>query len=459
MTAVFVLMNNRTAVVHDKELIMEGLEYLSSLSQWKGQGGFSLEPMKILMGELGNPQDSYKTIHVAGTNGKGSVSVMFASVFGSAGYKVGLTTSPHLIKQNERIVIDGLPISDDHLNRYAAQVMLAAKKKAVVLSYFEAITAISFIAFANENVDWAIVEVGLGGRLDATNVIKHPEACIVVSIGLDHVSILGNTVEEITREKAGILKPDSMAVIGRLNDSCCYEAKKAANTINVNKFMVLGQDFDYGLRDLVDDTRHILISMHDDDLGIVLEPGLLGSHQIDNAAIVAQTCKNLGIPKIAIEDGIRQARWPGRLQWISIHDRKILIDCAHNGAGASALSHYLKSGNIKGLSCIFGVLERQDWKDMILSLQPFISEWYLLEPPSDRKISSRVVQEFIKTLNVNAVIINDINGLDDVLEDSTSDLLFTGSIYLIGEVVQHFEKESNYRLPGMECLWIRRPLN
>lgn len=440
---------------------MKGLNYLNSLAaEWKGQGVFSLDSMRAVMTQLGNPQDSYKTIHVAGTNGKGSVSSMIASILGNVGYKVGLTTSPHLVIQNERITIDGFSISDELLNNAATEVMLASSKVSRTLSYFEALIACAFLSFRRESVDWAIIEVGLGGRLDATNVILRPEACVIVSIGLDHVSVLGNTLEEITKEKVGIFKSDSIAILGRLNDSCLFEAQKIAKAINVSKIRMLGHDFEYGLRDLVDSREYFLISMHDKiDSRITLNPGLLGAHQVDNAAVAAETCRILDIPVKSIEEGIKTARWPGRLQWISINNRKVLIDCAHNSAGAKTLADYLKRDGISNLNCLFGVLDRPDWKEMISMLIPFVNDWFLMDPPSERKVPSVVVSDYLKSQNTSSVICSNINELEGLMIGSSSDWLATGSIYLIGELVQHLERESNYHLPGTEHLWIRRPLN
>ena len=183
-----------------------GIAYLEKLTPWNGRGGFALEGIVKVLKRLGDPQDSYPTIHIAGTNGKGSVSSGISSILGAAGYRVGLNSSPHLQSLNERIAIDGLPIDSTALGEFCHDVRVAANRDLVELSFHEAITVVSFLAFREIGVEWAVVEVGLGGRLDASNVISRPAATAIVTIDYDHQAILGNTLAEIAAEKAGIIK-------------------------------------------------------------------------------------------------------------------------------------------------------------------------------------------------------------------------------------------------------------
>ena len=171
--------------------VQQGLSYLNTLTPWNGRGGFALEAISKILKRLDNPQDSYPSIHIAGTNGKGSVSSATASILAATGYKVGLNTSPHLQSLNERIVFDGLPISMETLGEFAYDIRSVSAKALEELSFHEAITALSFLAFREMGVEWAVVEVGLGGRLDASNVISRPAATAIVTIDFDHQHILG----------------------------------------------------------------------------------------------------------------------------------------------------------------------------------------------------------------------------------------------------------------------------
>ena len=174
--------------------VRSGLEYLSKLTPWNGRGGFALEYITKVLERLGNPQDSLPSIHIAGTNGKGSVSSAVSSILAASGYRVGLNTSPHLEQMNERLVVDGLSVSDEFLGEFAFAVRNAAQRALVELSFHEAITAIAFLGFREIGVEWMVMEVGLGGRLDASNVISRPAATAIVTIDYDHQAILGNTL-------------------------------------------------------------------------------------------------------------------------------------------------------------------------------------------------------------------------------------------------------------------------
>ena len=220
----------------------EGLKYLSSLAPWKGKGGFTLDKMRALMAELGNPQDTYHSVHIAGTNGKGSVTVALAAMAGAAGFRTGMTISPHLGTMNERIVIDGAPITDELLDIQATKVAEAQERLNIELSFFEGITACAFLAFHAVGVDWAILEVGLGGRLDATNVVRSPRACVIVSIDFDHQDILGPTLECIASEKAGIIKPRAPVYVGSVSKEARDVIYARARSLDAPIYFV-GQDF------------------------------------------------------------------------------------------------------------------------------------------------------------------------------------------------------------------------
>ena len=196
---------------------MKGLDYLATLTRWDGTGEFNLTALSRVLNYFGNPQDKVPSIHVGGTNGKGSVCVTTAAIIGAAGYRCGLATSPHLSRINERIVIDGHEVDDYSLSTLALELERSCVRKKETLTYHEALTAMSFLAFFENKVDWMVVEVGLGGTLDASNVISKPEISVITTIDFDHEDILGNSLRLIAREKAGIIKNGSRVVIGPMS--------------------------------------------------------------------------------------------------------------------------------------------------------------------------------------------------------------------------------------------------
>ena len=296
----------------------------------------SLDRIARLMDRIGNPQDSIRCIHVAGTNGKGSTCALIESVLRHAGYHVGLFTSPYLVDFRERIQVDRQNISDaDLIGCYEAVMQEEATLEAEgyePVNEFELVTAIGFLAFSRACVDYAVIEVGLGGRCDPTNVIKSPAVCCITPISLDHTAVLGSTVSAIAMEKAGIMKQGSPVV-------CSYQVPEALAVIR-SRASELGISFfapEYchaesvsrdGSRFLYDGTWYHIT--------------LLGRHQIQNAITAWETCKVIGIPDAAIRKGLSLATWPGRLHLI--HARSdILIDAGHNPAGIKTIIDALDS--------------------------------------------------------------------------------------------------------------------
>lgn len=390
-----------------------GLEYLKTLKPWAGQGGFRLEPMRQVMDALGNPQDSYRTVHVAGTNGKGSVSAMIASGLGSAGYKVGLNISPHLIELNERFVVDGVSLSDRQISQAALKVKDVADKEGILLSLHEALTAIAFVSFREAKVDYAVIEVGLGGRLDASNVINNPEAVVITSIGYDHVDILGDSLESIAYQKAGIIKKGRAVIVGEMDSSALDVIKSEARSLNSSCF-VLNEDFF--------------------ELGGI-QIALNGVHQRRNGAVAAKTLELLGISCTDIKNGLSNVYWPARLEEISYQSRRLLFDCAHNPAGMNTLCNYLKAQNLNEIIVVFGAISTKSWREMIDMLCPFASEWHILEPSSLSAVRSEDIGEYLSCNNIKVATYGDdyrkfINNINDL--DPNKLILCTGSIYLLG---------------------------
>jgi len=440
---------SRTTVVQS-----HGIDYLNSLAQWKGQGGFTLDSMAAVLEKLQNPQNSFRSIHVTGTNGKGSVGAMLSGILGAEGHKVGLTTSPHLIAQNERILIDGMPISDEKLNFFALQVYESSKASSVKLSYFEAITATAFLAFREEQVEYAVIEVGLGGRLDATNLIMKPDACVIVSIALDHTKILGEQEVQIAREKAGIFKEDTIAILGYLSANCANEAIEIAKKKHVSKIRRFGSEFNY---EHTEGGAFQFTSMHESKIEtLALQPSLLGSHQLHNATVAAEVALQLNVSKISIEQGIQNSYWPGRLEWIDHANGSLLLDCAHNSAGMNSLISYLDSSRLSSLTALFGVLERHDWKLMVDELIPFVAKWYLKDPPTDRAVSSKEVAEYLKSKGIQSDIITEFHEYFQNVKGQKTGLV-SGSIYLVGAFKKYLKEEQADK-SWQRPIWIRKEI-
>ena len=362
----------------------EALAFIHA-TDWKGSR-LGLERMRELMHRLGNPQDSLKFIHVAGTNGKGSTSTMLASILTAAGYKTGLYTSPHLVRVNERFRINGADIPDAALCRAAEAVKEAADGMSDAPTEFEILTAMGFRHFAAEKCDAVVLEVGLGGRLDATNVIPSPEAAVITNIGLEHTAILGHTLPEIAREKAGIIKPGTTAVTYPVNAAVdavyreiCAERGAvwrgaAFDTLQERAHSLAGQRFDY--KDEKDLTLH-----------------LLGEHQLRNAALAIETVsvlreKGWNIPESALREGLSAARWEARFELLRA-DPPVIADGAHNPQCVEALAHSLDV-YLPGRKVVFllGVLADKDYETMLARLLPYGKEFICLTPDSPRALGA-----------------------------------------------------------------------
>lgn len=362
---------------------MDGfMEFLQSVS-WQGSR-LGLERMTCLMKLLGDPQKKLKFVHVAGTNGKGSLTALVSSVLTAAGYKTGVYTSPHLVSYCERMVVDGAEIPERELFALAEEVKPLVEQMEDKPTEFELLTGMALLYFAQQGCDIVLLEVGLGGRLDATNVIDAPEAAVIMNIGLDHTGILGDTLEKIAGEKAGIIKegcavvaypgqPEVEAVYRRV----CAERHAALRKADLSRLTfvredLFGQTFHWG-------------DLHD------LTIGLLGEHQRRNAAVALETIevlreKGWSISDEAIRTGLEAARWPARLE-VLCREPLFILDGAHNGQCAQALADSLKS-LLPGQKIVFltGVLADKDYRDIMGLMMPMASEFFCLTPFSERAL-------------------------------------------------------------------------
>ena len=328
---------------------VETLNYIHSLGNFSKSA--TLDRMKTVLEVLGNPQNSFRSIHIAGTNGKGSVSAMLHCVFKTAGLKTGLFISPFILEFRERIQVNGEFIPEDELCDLAQTVI----NTGIRLTEFEFITAIAFLYYKNQNCDIVIVETGLGGRLDATNVLKNVEASVITKIGLDHTAILGDTIEQITREKCGIIKKAPVI-------TSCNQMKEALTVLkqynpiipNSKKLKVIKSDI--FLNEFVYD-------------GTLYKTSLTGEHQIENALTVIETALKLGVSKEILQNALANTFFPARMEVIS-KTPTVIIDGAHNPDGADALAKTM--GEYKGkITAIIGMCADKDCEKVLKTLLPF----------------------------------------------------------------------------------------
>ena len=377
--------------------MQETLDYLYGLTRFGMKLG--LEVITKLLNELDNPQFKFKSIHLAGTNGKGSVAAYLNSILQEAGYKVGMYTSPHLVKFNERIKINNQEISDEELIKLTELI----KSKESAATFFEFTTALAFLYFAEKKVDFVIAETGMGGRLDATNVLK-PEISVITNISFDHQKHLGDSLEEIAYEKACIIKEISKVVLGEDNFKEVFEKKCEEN--NSKLFVAEEQE---------------------------IKTPLLGEHQQENANTAVKVAKLLRIPNETIKLGIENTLWPGRLQYIS---KNILIDCAHNVAGIKKLREFvLKLANRKVL--VLGMAEDKEIAEMVRLIAPLFEKVIITQGNYKPAATNVIAEEVRKYVNDIKEIINVKEAMEEA-NDSIKEnelILVCGSIYLVGDVL------------------------
>jgi dihydrofolate synthase/folylpolyglutamate synthase len=321
-----------------------------------------LERMRAACAQYRHPERAAETLHIAGTNGKGSVAAMTAAIARAERRRAGLYTSPHLCRFHERIQVDGRPVADEVLYPVLADVL----ERCPDLTFFETATLVALVIFAQLEVDVAILEVGLGGRLDATNVLERPRACAITRIALDHTDRLGMDLGSIAREKAGIIKPHVPVVVGPLSPEALGEVESLARTANAR---VIRTDTDLELASFV--ARH--------------PPALEGAHQVDNAKVAVGLAREVGWSEAAMAIGLAAVRWPGRLEHIATPDGEVLLDAAHNPDGAAALAAALQAHQSPGkVALVFGAMADKDHAGMLAVLAPVAAKRVYIAPDGRR---------------------------------------------------------------------------
>jgi dihydrofolate synthase / folylpolyglutamate synthase len=399
---------------------------------------FGLAAISELLSRLGNPQNSYKTILIAGTNGKGSTAAMTASILCRAGYKVGLYTSPHLVDVRERIVVNGKKISLKEFNQTIADVK---NKKKQPVTYFEFLTAVAFVYFQRQKVDIAVLEVGLGGRLDATNVCK-PLISVITNIALDHTDYLGNTLESIACEKAGIIKQNGVCITAAKQNKVLVVLKNVCLRRRA-KLYCLGRDIKikkqkdgfFTYQGLNRNLKNLTIPLQ-------------GEYQLSNAALalaVIELCEENGytVDNAAIHTGLKNTHWEARLEVLQ-KDPLFLLDGAHNPAGIDVLCRSLINDfSYRRLILIFGALADKDYRRMLQKIIPLAPIIILTQLKTKRAVPVNDMMETLKKMGYPAIVTENVGQAIERVQAMAQkqDLICaTGSFYLAGEVKQAFPK-------------------
>ena len=403
------------------------MNYISLIEELKKRGSVpGLDAIEGLLEELGHPEDNLKVVHIAGTNGKGSLFAYLSSILIAAGFKVGRYISPTISCYEERFQINGEYITKDELARLYNIVEEAMKreeeKTGLKPTLFEVETAISFLYFKEEKVDYALIEVGMGGRMDATNVIRHPELTVISSISYDHQAFLGDTLEEIAWQKAGIIKESCPVVLSENSDEVCKVIEQEATKKKVKCIEIKPTDYEvlsetpYGSTFLWKEQRY--------------ETKLPGRHQVSNAVTalaaseylfrkdyeknnarkaIAEELDEMNV-KSAQQGGIIRTCWPGRLEVLK-KEPLFYRDGAHNPDGAKKLAAFLqKYFTNKKIIYIMGVLKDKEYKKMLRYLMPMAKEVYVFKPKNERGLSAQILADTIKEVaDVSVTIESDVN--------------------------------------------------
>lgn len=420
----------------------EALDYLYK-SRPYGKIKYGLDRIIELLNRLDNPQNDYPIIHITGTNGKGSVAAMLSHLFSEHGLKVGLNISPHIVDFRERIQINNTFISKKLLVNTLEQILPVLKGMdsqgiEYTPSYFEVVTALAFSIFKIQTVDIAVVEVGLGGRFDASNIIKKPLVSVITGVSLDHTRILGSTEEKIAAEKSQIIKNGRPLVNGvtrpcirRIIEEKCAETKsefwtfwKDFNTSNT-KMKLNENEFNY----------------HGEKEYSNLKLALNGEHQFKNAAVALKTfelsSKGLGftVKTEKLKRALKKVKWPGRFEIFNYSDRTVVLDGAHNPDGAIHFRNNLEAYfGSKNILLLYGGLDDKDHKTTAQYISPAVKKVVVTKVPSHRNTSPKKIFEEWKSVKKDAKYIDDYKtAFEEIIRDSEKGeiIICTGSLYLV----------------------------
>lgn len=409
----------------------DSVRFLYSLGNEIKAFKFGLATILRVLQEMGHPERECDFVHVAGTNGKGSTCAMIESGLRASGLRSGLYTSPHLVEPTERIQIAGQAVTaEDFSNAFdvvhdASERLIAEGKIENHPTYFETVTAMAFVLFREKQVEIAVLEVGLGGRLDATNVVT-PRLCVITPIDYDHEAFLGNTIDLIAGEKAGIIKAGVPVIVGQQRPDA--EAVIVKRALELNAPTVRVADHPAG---------GFTASARGSDVkweGLSVHCPLAGVHQIDNAITAACALRQLGIGARDIEAGIAKAQWPGRLESVAA-EPEIILDGAHNPSGANALAAYIdRFYRGRKVWLIYGTMRDKSIGEIVETLFPLATELILTEPDSPRALDPASLLRISDHRHAR-VALNLVQALKIIrAEAAPGDAVFiSGSLYLVGE--------------------------
>ena len=402
----------------------------------------NLENITTILKKLHNPQLKIPTIHIAGTNGKGSISCMLNNALQNCQLKVGLFTSPYLVHFTERWRINGQAISEKKLASLITKISQLELK--ITPTYFEVLTAVAFFWFAEQKVDIAILETGMGGRLDATNVCN-PLLTIITNISLDHTQYLGTTIKEIAQEKAGIIKKNIPLIIGKVSKNTRQTISKIAQPLNAS---IIDSE-QYKITQQVDKFikgtwLYQKIIIEDNQQKYTLNLPLAGKHQIENTKIVYTAIKylhqkNIIKNKVLAYQGIEKSYWAGRFEFIS---STLIIDGAHNTEAITNLANELKKHYPKQKWHIyFACMDDKDWQTIITTLIPLANDWSLVQLQNPRAVKIDTLADYLKQQQQQYKI----STVESLNPNTLNSTLVVGSLYLVGETLKYLK--GHYPLP------------
>ncbi len=409
---------------------IESVEYIHSLLAFGIQPG--LERISMLLDLLDNPQDKIKTVHIAGTNGKGSTSTMLSNMLIAEGYKTGLFTSPYVIDFCERIQIDGENVDKKLFAECVTEVrekIEELNKKDIIITEFEAITVSAFLCFVKAECEYVVLEVGLGGRFDATNVIKNPKAVVITSISLDHIAILGDTISKIAFEKCGIIKENVPVITSsnQQNDALqvirktCEE--KASDLIITNPKLV----------EILDDSIFGTVFIYNNN---VYKTRLTGNHQIENTVNAIECAKVLEISENAIAGGIENTKMIARMEVIS-ENPLIIRDGGHNEGCANALHDFLTKYKVENINMLIGLMADKDCESYVSKIAPLCKSVVTVTPSNPRALDCESLKQIAEKYCKNTKSINNPQeGYKYILSNTKKDetILVCGSFYMMSDI-------------------------
>ncbi len=434
---------------------MKTITYTECLKRMYSLGRFGiklgLNTISGILANLGSPEQTFKTIHIAGTNGKGSIASYMAAILTKAGIKTGLFTSPHLVRFNERFVINGKEVSnEDIVDAYlAVQQADTGKRKA---TFFELATAMALYLFSKHGVEWAVMETGMGGRLDATNIVN-PDVCVITNLSLEHTEYLGNTLEEIAKEKGGIIKENTPVVCGVSQPSALAVLNKIALEKSAPLYLY-NRDFQVKAGGAKKSFDYFGIKKQWNGI----ETRLSGEHQLDNSALalagmeliapdLTDSHGNTLLTEETVKNGMIETAWPGRLETI-LEKPLVILDGAHNLHAAQNLGSYLnREFSSRNLTLVLGILDDKPHEEMLGHFAASARRIIVTKAATSRSLDPEVLKESVqKVSNAETIIIDQVDKAVShaVKTSSDSDVIcIAGSLYVVGEARDYIISNHN----------------